>query len=66
MIADTSRSLDVATIAPMDHDEAMQRAAVEMDRLLELVGWLADDEWSRPTECPGLRVRDILAHLLGM
>jgi uncharacterized protein (TIGR03083 family) len=34
--------------------------------LIEVLGDLSDDEWARPTDCPGWSVRDVAAHLLGV
>jgi uncharacterized protein (TIGR03083 family) len=66
MQAATTTVVDVDLIPPIDHDEAMRLAETENHRLLELVASLSDDEWLRPTDCPGWRVRDIVGHLLGM
>ena len=33
---------------------------------LALAGTLADDDWDRPTECPGWTVKDQLSHLVGI
>jgi uncharacterized protein (TIGR03083 family) len=57
--------LDVADIPALEHDEAMAVAAVEYDRLLELVDRFGPDDWARETECPGWDVRDVVSHLLG-
>jgi uncharacterized protein (TIGR03083 family) len=43
----------------------MALAAVEYDRLLELVDRLSPDDWARQTDCPGWDVRDTVSHLLG-
>ena len=37
----------------------------ERAALLELLSSLADEEWGRPTVCPGWSAKDIAAHLLG-
>jgi len=50
----------------LEHDEAMVRAEVEYGRLLTLVDDLAEQDWSRPTDCTGWDVRATLGHLLGM
>ena len=57
--------LDVVDIPPLEHDEGMEVAAVEYDRLLELVDRLTPDDWARETGCPGWDVRDMVSHLLG-
>ncbi|MDP1792588.1 MAG: maleylpyruvate isomerase N-terminal domain-containing protein [Acidimicrobiales bacterium] len=38
---------------------------LERTRLLELLNDLGDDDWQRPTSCPGWTVLDLVAHLLG-
>jgi len=53
-------------IPPLDHDEAMQLAAAEYDRLLALTDDLRAEDWPRPTDCAGWDVRAMLGHLLGM
>lgn len=58
--------VDVRTIATIDHDEAMQLAETETERLLDLACSLSAEEWLQPTECPDWRVRDVVGHLLGM
>jgi uncharacterized protein (TIGR03083 family) len=60
-----TQRLDVADIPSMEHDEAMQIAAVEYDRVLEVVDRIAPDDWAQPTDCPGWDVRDMVTHLLG-
>jgi uncharacterized protein (TIGR03083 family) len=57
---------DVATIAPVEHDEAMVRARMEWERMLALVDTLEPEDWQRPTDCAGWDVRAVLGHLLGM
>ncbi len=56
----------VDTIRPIEHDEAMDLADAEYERLLTLVDNLRDSDWSQPTDCIGWSVQDILRHLLGM
>ena len=56
----------VDTIRPIEHDEAMDLADAEYERLLNLVDTLRDSDWSQPTDCIGWTVQDILRHLLGM
>lgn len=36
------------------------------DGLMQLLHDLSDDEWIRPTVCPGWDVKDVTAHLLGV
>jgi len=39
--------------------------AEEWDSIAVLGSSLASEEWDLPSECPGWRVRDVLAHLMG-
>ncbi|MFI0483848.1 maleylpyruvate isomerase family mycothiol-dependent enzyme [Actinomadura sp. 9N215] len=39
--------------------------AEQQAHFVELLRGLGDDEWTRPTVCPGWDVRDIAAHVLG-
>jgi uncharacterized protein (TIGR03083 family) len=57
--------LDVADIPALEHDEAMAVAAVEYDRVLEVVDGLSPDDWSKATDCTGWDVKDVVSHLLG-
>lgn len=57
--------VDVASIPPLEHDEAMARAGEEYERLLAVVDGLTEPDWSRPTECPGWDVAAVVSHLLG-
>lgn len=63
MIADRAA---VAGIPLLEHDEAIDLATAEFDRLLALVDSLVEAEFSRPTECAGWDVKAVLGHLLGM
>ena len=56
----------VTEIPPLEHDEAMVLAETELGRLLALVDELDGDDWTRPTDCTGWTVRDMLGHPLGM
>jgi uncharacterized protein (TIGR03083 family) len=58
--------VDVADIAPLAHDEAMDLAEAEYARLLGAVDALGDTDWSRPTDCEGWDVKAMLGHVLGM
>jgi uncharacterized protein (TIGR03083 family) len=57
---------DVGRIPELGHDEAMDLAATEMARLLDVVDGLAPADWLLPTDCTGWTVRDVVGHLLGM
>jgi uncharacterized protein (TIGR03083 family) len=58
--------VDVASIPPLDHEEAMDRADEELGRLMAAVDQLDGDDWVRPTDCAGWDVKAMLGHLLGM
>jgi hypothetical protein len=49
---------------PLEHDEAMAAAEVELG--LALVDDLSADDRGRTTDCRGWTVRDVLRHVLGM
>jgi uncharacterized protein (TIGR03083 family) len=61
----TTTTTDARTIAPWGRSEAMERAGVEYDRLVDLLRGLSPDDWARPTECPGWDVADMVRHVLG-
>jgi uncharacterized protein (TIGR03083 family) len=60
------RATAVERIPAIGHDEAMQLATVEWERLLSVVDDLQAEQWLRPTDCPDWNVKEMLAHLLGM
>jgi len=57
--------VDVVDIPVLDHAEAMAVAAVEYDRVLDVVGRFSPDDWSKATDCAGCDVKDVVSHLLG-
>lgn len=58
--------VDVEDVPPLGHAEAMRLAETEFTRMLELLGELETDDWSRPTVCDLWDVRAMVAHVLGM
>ncbi len=60
------RDTAVEDIAAIGHDEAMDLAAAECDRLLAVADCLQGTDWLRQTDCPEWNVTQMLAHLLGM
>lgn len=54
-----------ALVAP-DHEQWMDLATAELDRVLALADDLDETEFSRPTDCGGWDVKALLGHLLGM
>ncbi len=60
----TTNTTRVQDIPPLSRPEAMDLAAAEYDRFLDLLRSLTPDEWRRPTECDGWNVRAMACHLL--
>ena len=50
----------------LDRATALQLAATEYQRYVDLLRSLDRDDWSRPTDCPAWNVRAMAAHNLGM
>jgi uncharacterized protein (TIGR03083 family) len=61
----TVTTIDVTTIAPLAHAEAMRLQGGELERWLKLLRPLEDAAWSAPTDCPGWDVRAMCQHVLG-
>jgi uncharacterized protein (TIGR03083 family) len=61
----TITAIDVTTIEPLAHDEAMRRQAQELDRTLALLRSLDDAAWTAPTVCPAWDIRAMYQHVLG-
>lgn len=61
----TTASTSVDTIPEIGHDEAMDLAAAEYDRVLRLTDKLTDSDWTRQTDCTEWDVRAMLGHMLG-
>jgi len=57
--------IDVATIPPLTHDEAMALQATELDRALTLLRSFEPTDWSARTDCPDWDVRQMYLHVLG-
>jgi uncharacterized protein (TIGR03083 family) len=57
--------IDVQSIPPISHKEAMHVGETEAARLLQAVDRLARDDWSRATDCIGWDVKALLSHVLG-
>jgi uncharacterized protein (TIGR03083 family) len=49
----------------ISYAEALELAAVEHKRLLDVLKALQTDDWQRPTDCDQWTVRDLAGHLLG-
>jgi len=61
----TITAIDVTTIEPLAHDEAMRRQAQELERTLALLRSLDDAAWTAPTACPAWDIRAMYQHVLG-
>ena len=57
--------IDVTTIAPLSHAEAMALQARELERTLTLLRSLSPEDWSATTDCPDWDVRQMYLHVLG-
>ncbi|HEY5093090.1 MAG TPA: maleylpyruvate isomerase family mycothiol-dependent enzyme [Acidimicrobiales bacterium] len=58
-------TIEVSTIEPLTHHEAMRLQSDELASTLALLGSLDDVEWSIPTDCPAWDVRAMYLHVLG-
>jgi uncharacterized protein (TIGR03083 family) len=58
-------TVDVTSIARIDHDEAMHITAEENRKFGELLEALSPAQWSTPTECTLWDVRAMAAHIVG-
>ncbi len=61
----TMATVDVTTIEPLTHPEAMRRQALELERTLTLLRSLDDASWTAATDCPAWDVRAMYQHVLG-
>jgi uncharacterized protein (TIGR03083 family) len=61
-----SPMVDVASVPPIRHREAATLAADEFDAMIELLGQLTPEEWTKPTSCEPWDVRAMTAHVVGM
>ncbi len=61
----TTTEIDVTTIAPIGHHEAMRLQATEFDRAVALLRSLDTDDWTIQTVCPDWDVRRMWLHVLG-
>lgn len=56
---------DVSSRAPLSHEEAMELQATELDRTLEMLRSLDQNDWTARTDCPDWDVRQMYLHVLG-
>ncbi|MBG7603750.1 MAG: maleylpyruvate isomerase N-terminal domain-containing protein [Actinobacteria bacterium] len=53
------------TIEPLDHAEAMELQAQELDQTIIMLRSLDDNDWTAQTDCPEWDVRQMYLHVLG-
>jgi len=58
-------TIDITTIEPLTHHEAMRLQADELERTLATLRSLDDLAWSAATDCPAWDVRAMYQHVLG-
>jgi len=61
----TMTTIDVTTIGPLTHPEAMRLQAQELERTLTLLRALDGAAWAAQTDCPAWDVRAMYQHVLG-
>ena len=62
----TERHHTNATAIPaLSKAEAKQLAETELQRCIELLEQVSEDDWRQPTDCTGWTVKDMTAHLVG-
>lgn len=61
----TMTMINVASIEPLAHREAMRLQAQELERTLSLLRSLDDTGWTATTDCPAWDVRAMYQHVLG-
>ncbi len=61
----TMTTVDVTTIAPLTHHEAMRLQAAELERTLGFLRSLDAESWTARTDCPAWDVRAMYQHVLG-
>jgi uncharacterized protein (TIGR03083 family) len=61
----TTTPLPVSAIEPIDHRAATPLAEEAYARFADAVEALGEDDWSRPTDCEGWTVRDLVGHVVG-
>jgi uncharacterized protein (TIGR03083 family) len=64
-MAAMTTTIDVSTLAPLDHRTAIGLQHEELRRFLTLLRSLSAADWSRRTDCPEWDVRQVALHVLG-
>jgi uncharacterized protein (TIGR03083 family) len=58
-------TVDVTTIEPLAHHEAIRCQALELERALGFLRSLNAESWTAPTDCPAWDLRAMYQHVLG-
>ena len=58
-------TIDVTTLEPLTHHEAMRLQEYELECTLRMLRSLDGDAWSAPTDCPAWDIRAMYQHVLG-
>jgi uncharacterized protein (TIGR03083 family) len=61
----TVTTIDVNTITPLTHPEAMRLLEAELGHTLDMLRTLDADDWATQTDCPDWDVRAMYQHVLG-
>jgi uncharacterized protein (TIGR03083 family) len=61
----TMTTIDVKTLEPLTHPEAMGLQEHELACTMSMLRSLDDDAWSTPTDCPDWDIRAMYQHVLG-
>jgi uncharacterized protein (TIGR03083 family) len=64
--APTTRLPGRPRLSTLDRPTLMRLAATEYDRFTTMLATLSEQDWNRPTDCPGWDVRAMASHVLGM
>ena len=58
-------TIDVTTVEPLTHQEAMSLQEHELECTLQMLRPLEGEAWSTPTDCPAWDIRAMYQHVLG-
>jgi uncharacterized protein (TIGR03083 family) len=64
--APTTRVSARPRLSTLDRSTLMRLAATEYERFANMLATLSEQDWNRPTDCPGWDVRTMASHVLGM
>ncbi len=57
---------NVTSIPRLERPETTRLATQEHERMADLLAWLDDADWTKPTDCPAWDVRAVAGHAYGM